>query len=81
MQLVFDRNPEIPGDLLRDNPDLMSSSFLHDRGGGQAAEVLTTARNEISAAMRKAECQESAGHQTTGGTNFPTRRHGCSDAC
>ena len=48
MQLVFGRNPEIPGDLLSDNPDLIAnSSQLHDRGAGQAARVRTVARTKL----------------------------------
>ena len=48
MQLVFGRNPEIPGDLLSDNPDLIaSSSLLHDRVAGQAARVRTVARTNL----------------------------------
>ena len=48
MLLVFGRNPEILGDLLSDTPDLIaSSSFLHDRGAGQAVRVRTVARTEL----------------------------------
>ena len=47
MQLVFGRNPEIPGNLLGENPDLVaSSSFLHDRDARQAARVRTIAKTK-----------------------------------
>ena len=48
MQLVFGRNPEIPGNLLSDNPDLIAhSSMLHDRDAGQAARVRTIERTKL----------------------------------
>ena len=41
-QLVFGRNPEIQGNLLSDNPDLIANSFmLHDRDAGQAVRART----------------------------------------
>ena len=48
MQLVFGRDPETPGDLLRKNPDLVAnSSLLHDRDAGRAARVRTIARTKL----------------------------------
>ena len=48
MQLVFGRNPEIPRNLLSDNPDLVgNSSLLQDRDAGQAARVRTIVRTKL----------------------------------
>ena len=48
IQLVFGRNPEIPGILFSDKPDLIAnSSMLHDRDAGQAARVRTLARTKL----------------------------------
>ena len=47
-QLVFGRNPEIQGNLLSDNPDLIANSFmLHDRDAGQAVRVRTIERTKL----------------------------------
>ena len=48
MKLVFGRNPEIPGNLLCDIPEMIAnSSFLHDRDAGRAARVRTVARTKL----------------------------------
>ena len=81
MQLVFGRNPEIPGDLSSENRDLIASSSLLTRQrrwtGGESPD---NREKEMNGALRQAESQGSAGHLTTSGTNVPPRRHGCSVA-
>ena len=78
MQLVFGRNPEIPGDLLSDNPDLIAnSSLLHDRGAGQAARVRTVARTKLILHSDKRRALDT---RPRGGTDVPSRRLGCSVA-
>ena len=72
MQLVFGRNPDISGNLLSDNPDLVPNSSLLHRGG-QAARVRTIARTQLMLHWDKTESQEIAGHQTTSGTDVPSR--------
>ena len=67
MQLVFGRNPEIPGDLLSGNPDLIAnSSLLHDRGAWSSGESSDSCQNETDTAFGQVECTKSAGHQATG---------------
>eukprot|EP00959_Pyramimonas_sp_CCMP1952_P218401 4567935-Pyramimonas_sp.AAC.1 len=45
MQMVFGRNPEIPGDLLKDNPDLITSSaIVNDPIAAQQARIRTVTR-------------------------------------
>ena len=65
MQLVFGRSPEILGNLLSDNPDLIAnSSMMHDRDAGQAAKIRKIARSK---------------HWTPDRELYrPSRRHGCS---
>ena len=48
MQIVVRRSPELPRDLLNDNPNVIAnSSVLHDKGAGQSARVRTTARTKL----------------------------------
>ena len=78
MRLEFGRNPEIPGNLLSDNPDLISnSSVLHDRRRtGSGSEGSDNRKNEVDASFGQVECKESIGHQTASGTDVPSRRRG-----
>ena len=48
MQVVFGRNPEIPGDLLQDNPAAVArSAIMNDRGATQEARVRAACRMTV----------------------------------
>ncbi|CAK0792131.1 unnamed protein product, partial [Prorocentrum cordatum] len=54
MQMVFGRNPEIPGDLLKDNPDLIANSaIVNDPIAAQQARIRTVTRMKVL--MQQAE--------------------------
>ena len=79
VSLVFGRNPEFSGNVLSDNLNLVANSPpLHDTGAGQAARVRTIARTKFDAAFGQTECWESAGDQTSSGTDVRFTRHCCS---
>ena len=81
MQLVFGRSPEIPGDLLSDNPDLIAnSSILHDRGASQAARVGTLARTKLMLQSDKLNARRALDTRPRVVTDVPSTRHGCSVA-
>ena len=49
-QIVFGRNPEVPEDLLSDNPDaIANSAVLHDPPAIFAAKVRAVARQKVLA--------------------------------
>ena len=79
MQLVFGRNPEVQGNLLSDNPDLIARQFdAARRRRRTSGEGSDNRKNEVDASFGQTDCLESTGHQTARCTDVPSRRHGCS---
>ena len=65
MQLAFGQGSwEISGS----DREQFASTRQRRWTGGQSSD---NSENEINAQLRQAQCQESAGHQTASGTNFP----------
>eukprot|EP00959_Pyramimonas_sp_CCMP1952_P024505 514570-Pyramimonas_sp.AAC.1 len=53
-QIVFGRNPEVPEDLLQENPNLIANScLLHDPVAARAACIRAMARRVILAHNEK----------------------------
>ena len=79
MQLVFSRNPEIPGNLLSDYPDLIANnSMRHDRDAEQAARIRTIARTKLMLHSDNLNAKRALDTRPRVVPTFLPGRHGCS---